>query len=280
MNALEFDPCPTPSLSASIAKILIASTPLHAWHAHPKLNPNFVREEREIFDLGTVAHALLLQGASKGVVLDFDDWRKKEARELRDQLRQEGRIPILKKHWDSVNAMVARCYEQLAAHKEARDAFTNGKPELTLTWTDHATDGTEVICRSRLDWLHDDFRTIDDYKSTGREVNPENIARVMLDDWDIQAEFYRRGVEKITGIRPTFRFVAQENSEPYALSVIGIDPAFEWIGAKKVQTAIDLWAKCLSTNQWPGYTDRIAYPVLPEWAEKQWLARELGEVNQ
>ena len=41
------DPADAPSLSASIAKILIAETPLHAWTAHPKLNPNFVREEKD-----------------------------------------------------------------------------------------------------------------------------------------------------------------------------------------------------------------------------------------
>lgn len=264
-----------PSLSASICKILIASTPLHAWTAHPKLNPNFVREEKEIFDRGAIAHALLLQGIDAGVVVDFEDWRTKASKEQRDIIRFGGQIPILGKHWKAVKTMVDRAREQLAVHKEAKNAFTNGRPEVTITWHDETSDGQYVLCRSRIDWLHDDYRFVDDYKSTGRDVNPETIANKMLDDWDIQAEFYRRGVEKIAGIRPQFRFIAQENTEPYALSVIGIDPAFEWIGQKKVQAAIDTWAKCLSTNHWPGYSDRVCYPVLPEWAEKNWLAKEL-----
>lgn len=274
-----------PSLSASICKILIASTPLHAWTAHPKLNPNFVREEKELFDRGTVAHALLLQGLRNAHIIRatnkdgevVSNWQTKAAKQERDEARAAGKVPILEYQWHAVEAMVERAREQLAAHKEAKNAFTNGKPEVTITWIDHATDGTEVLCRARLDWLHDDHRFIDDYKSSGRDVNPETIASKMLDDWDIQAEFYRRGLEKITGIRPQFRFCAQENTEPYALSVIGIDPAFEWIGQKKVQAAIDTWAKCLAANDWPGYPDRICFPVLPEWAEKSWLRKEMEQ---
>src|SRR5215831_5713580 len=32
------DPCPTPSLSASIIKLICLDSPAHAWTAHPKLN--------------------------------------------------------------------------------------------------------------------------------------------------------------------------------------------------------------------------------------------------
>ena len=52
------DPCPTPSLSSSIARTLLASSPHHAWWEHPRFNPGRVREEDEKFDLGTAAHAL------------------------------------------------------------------------------------------------------------------------------------------------------------------------------------------------------------------------------
>lgn len=271
------DPCEKPSLSASIAKILIASTPLHAWTASPKLNPNFVREEKDIYDRGTVAHALLLQGIEKGVVLDFEDWRTKASKEQRDIIRIGGQIPILKKHWEAVKAMVERAREQLAVHKEAKNAFTNGKPEVTITWIDHATDGTEIICRSRIDWLHDDYLFLDDYKTVGRTANPEELSKIVYSDWAIQGCFYLRGLMAVTGKEATMRFIAQETDEPYALSVIGLGPDMLCIGQKQVQYAIDLWAKCLATNSWPGYPDRICYPILPEWAETAWLRKELGE---
>lgn len=266
-----------PSLSSSIAKILIADTPLHAWAAHPRLNPNFVREEKEIFDRGTIAHALLLQGVEAGAIVEADDWRKKEAKEQRDLLRSRGQIPILRKHWDGCVAMVQRAKEQLA-HHSVKDAFTAGRPEPVIIWEDHASDGTTVMCRGRLDWLDDDFSRIFDYKSTGRDVNPETIAAKMLGDgWDVQAEFYCRGIEKLTSKRPELFYVAQENSEPYALSVIGVGPDFQWLGAKKVQLAIDIWAQCTKTGNWPGYPMKTCFPILPKWAEEQWIRREEQE---
>src|SRR5712675_710479 len=92
------DCCDAPSLSSSIAKILVNDTPLHAWMAHPKLNPAFEREEKEIFDLGTVAHALLLQGEHIAEIIGAPDWRTKDAQMLRDDARSRGKIPILMKH--------------------------------------------------------------------------------------------------------------------------------------------------------------------------------------
>lgn len=271
------DPCERPSLSSSIAKILIRETPLHAWAAHPRLNPNFVREEKEIFDIGTVAHSLMLQGLKTAIVFDIDDWRKAEARKARAEARAEGKVPVLRKHWARVQEMVAAGKVQIAAHREARNAFTAGKPEQTLVWTDESSDGLPVICRARLDWLHDSRLIIDDYKSTGRDVNPENIASKVVDDWDIQEAFYRRGVKKVFGTEARFRFVAQENTEPYALCVIAFGPDIQWMGDKKVQHAIDLWAQCLSSGKWPGYPDRICYPMLPKWAEEAWLRKEIDE---
>lgn len=272
----------TPSLSASIAKILINQSPLHAWHAHPRLNPNVVREEKEMFDLGTVAHALLLQGMNVAHIIQaktkegetVSDWRTKAAQDERDKARAAGKIPILLKHWDRITAMVDAARTQLDAHKQARDVFTEvGKAEQTLVWT----DDHGVICKARLDWLRNDYTRIGDYKSTGSSVNPEAMARFAVSQhWDIQAAFYRRGVQKITGKDPDFLFIAQEDSQPHALTVVGMAPSFNWYGEKRVQAAIDLWAKCLEKDDWPGYPDKIVYPDLPSYAESAWLEKELS----
>ena len=53
------DPCPEPSLSSSIIRLLCSASPLHAWTAHPRLNAAYVAEESDRFDVGTAAHALL-----------------------------------------------------------------------------------------------------------------------------------------------------------------------------------------------------------------------------
>lgn len=51
------DPCPEPSLSSTIAKTLLASSPLHAAVRHPRLARQQQKVEREAFDRGKVAHA-------------------------------------------------------------------------------------------------------------------------------------------------------------------------------------------------------------------------------
>lgn len=271
-----------PSLSASIAKILYSSTPLHAWTQHPKLNPRFVREEKEMFDLGTVAHALMLQGIDIAVVFDLDDWRTNAAKEARTLARSAGKIPILRKHWTRVQEMVQAGKRQIAAHKEASDAFTDtGKPEQTITWT----DDHDVVCRARMDWVRNDFTRIVDYKGTGTSVNPEGIARFAISQaWDIQASFYLRGLRKIdpqglTNKHRDFLFIVQEDFPPYALTAVGMGPDFLWAGEKKVQRCIDVWAECLASNKWSAYPDRIVYPVLPVWEENRLNEQDLRSMG-
>jgi len=271
------DPAVEPSLSASIAKILCADTPLHAWHAHPRLNPDYRSEEKEIFDLGTICHSLLLEGESKAEVLPFDDWRKKEARDAKIAAREAGLIPILGKHWDRCQAMLVAAREQLSNHKQAADAFTKGKPEQTLVWFEKDYG---VWCRARLDWLHDSLKKIDDYKSTGITANPDVISRSMFSQgWDIQAALYLRGLRAVTGSDASFRFVAQESDAPYALSVIGVGPDVATIGEKKALWALETFSECLHSGVWPGYPKQICYPVLPEWEEQKWLRKEEEAVN-
>src|SRR6188768_3853558 len=95
--------------------------------------------------------------------------------------------------------------------------FTAGKPEVALTWEEGG-----VHCRALLDWLHDDFSAIDDYKTTTRTANPD-LYRVD----PIQAAWYTRGLMKVhqTPRYPEFRYVVQETYPPYALSVISPTPA-------------------------------------------------------
>ena len=53
------DPLSVPSLSASIAKVLIMESPAHAYDIHPKLG-NRARKPSAAMDEGTLIHTLLL----------------------------------------------------------------------------------------------------------------------------------------------------------------------------------------------------------------------------
>lgn len=270
------DPLPAASLSAHIAHVLLAESPAHARQAHPKLSPRFEREEKEIFDLGTAAHAYLLEGETGFVIVDAEDWRTKAAREARDLARLEGKVPLLKHRWAEIVEMAEAANRQLDAHaiEDGPRCFSDGKAEQTMVWREG-----DVWCRARMDWLRDDRLVIDDYKSTGASAHPEHWIRTLYQiGADVQEAFYRRGIKALTGREPIFRFVVQENFAPYALSVISLDPGAKIIADRKVERAIDEFGLCLSSGHWPAYPTRTCHIAIPPWQEASWITREEREI--
>lgn len=267
------DPCDTPSLSASIASILCAQSPAHAWAAHPRLNPDYQRVSKQEFDLGTIVHQLFLEGHTDSLVtIDAPNYKTNAAKEARDEAYAAGRTPILVEHLPRVNAMVEAISRQLKAHKASPPLFTDGLPEQTLIWEEPGG----VVCRSRLDWLRNDHTAIDDVKTTGRSANPEACSRALFGmGYDTKAAFYLRGLKAVTGADAEFRWCFVETHPPYALSVLSPGPDVLLIGAKKVRFAIDLWRECMTKGEWPGYTNRVAYAEMPGWEEERWLRQEL-----
>ena len=263
--------CPVPSLSASVANLILTNSPRHCWTSHPRLNPAFERTEAEHFDIGTTAHALLLQGVDVATVIEYDDWRTKAAKEQRDLVRASGGVPILRKHYDRVLAMVSSARDQISTHLDSADMFTGGLPEQTIIWEE---DG--IWLRARLDWLHAGSKMIDDYKTTGVSAHPDAFTRTLYGNgYDIQEAFYRRAVLSATGTEARFRFCVQETAPPYCLTVVELDPASKAVGDRKVEEAIRIWRKCMNgTLPWPAYPNRTCYAVMPPWAEAQWLAYE------
>lgn len=273
-DAYHADPCSVPSLSASMAHLLLTTSPAHARQAHPKLNPEHERNEEAKFDVGTVAHALLLQGEDIAVIVDADDWRTNAAKEERDFARASGQIPLLAKHWEAVQAMVAAAREQLAEHDAAPALFNDGKPEQTLIWEEPCG----ITCRSRLDWLRDDHTTIDDLKTTARSANPEAYSRALFNvGGDVQAAFYLRGLKALTGADAEFRWVVVETAPPYALAVISPGPDVLALAEAKVEWAVQLWKQGIETDSWPGYPRQVCYAELPPWEETRWMEREAME---
>ncbi len=265
------DPCERPSLSASLAKKIVDDSALHAWEAHPRLNPKFKRSDETKFDIGSAAHAMLLEGGDAVKMLPFKDWRKKEAQEARAAAQAEGKLPILAPHWNEIREMVASAHRQLEARRDHPPIFEDGQPEQTLIWEE---DG--VTCRARPDWLHADLLTVDDYKTTKGSANPHDWTRRTLYDIgaDMQAALYLRGLRALRGVEAEFRFIVQETYAPYALSVISLDAASLAIANRKVDYAIATWRECLEKDYWPGYPDAVCVAELPAWEEARWLERE------
>jgi len=253
------DPCaPEISLRSSICWKLIerGSTPRHAWFASPNLNPNFKRENRKQFDLGTACHTALLGKGKAFKIIDADSWRGKDAQAARDAAYAAGETPLLKHEHAEVMAMATAAREQLKALVAAgtieKIPFGEGETERTLIWRDRG-----VLCRARLDGLPHDGEWLMDYKTTAASADPAiwQFRQFRQLGYDCQFAFYRRGLEAL-GIAnsPQIAAIVQENYEPYLLSFDRVDDEVIMRANERVEAALKVWARCLKTGVWPGYS--------------------------
>jgi hypothetical protein len=280
------DPCELPSLSSSIAKLLVDRSPWHAMWNHPRLNPAYQAKEKEIFDIGSAFHTLFLGTGSDIAVIDASDWRTKDAKDQRDLARAEGKTPLLRAQFDRAERMVETVRKQVEKHEEARDAFKGGIPERTLIWREEVEVGSKdgykkfanVWCRARLDWMPHFGIAYPDLKTTAAAASPDQWGRKIMFDTgcDIQDAFYRRGLKKLElgDEHVHLLFVVCEVDEPHAMATHRLTPAAAAMADRKVEHAIKLFGLCQERNWWPGYRQETAWHDPPPWHEQRWIERE------
>lgn len=263
-QAYHADPCDI-SLSSHIAKMLLTKSPYHAYLNHPKLNPNYAPYFDDKFDIGTAAHALLLEGKKDGIVIvDAEDWRTKAAKEAKEAARAAGKTALLTKHYSRLEQMV-NAARKFLEDSELAGIFEKGKTEQTIIWNEGG-----IKCRSRLDYISEDRKIILDYKTTDCAEPDMFIRRIASLGYDVQASFYDRGVQRLTDEKPTFIFFAQETEAPYMCSLVGMSEEYMQIAEAKVSKAIDIWRECLTNKKWPGYPTRICYAEPASWQRAEY----------
>lgn len=275
-NQYHADPCEKISLSNSIAKILVDKTPQHAWLKHPRLGGKSTEDEEESnqkFDLGKAAHALLLEGINKMGVVDHPDWRTKEAKNMRDYFRHEGKLPLLRHQFNDVVAMANAAREYLKT-LDFNINLSSGFAEQTLIWDEEE----DYPKRARLDWISSDRKIVLDYKTTAGGLRYDELARhIEAMGYDIQDAFYSNGVKQLTGKNPKFIFLFQEKEAPYLCQAIELDAGFKYLGTEKFSYAVNLWEHCMSeygaNNPWPGYMNKVIAIEPPQWSTAKWDER-------
>jgi hypothetical protein len=256
-----------PLFSASLAHTLLSQSPAHAQAALAA-----PAEPSGVMELGAVVHALWLEGEANVCVVSADDWRTKVAKEARAAARAAGEIPVLGFQWEAVRSIVA-AGQAHARQCEPPIPFTDGIPEQSLYFTEQG-----VACRATPDWLHRDYRTIDDLKTVTTSAHPASFSRTLWDKgYDLQAALYLRAVKRVHAVDADFRFIVIETTTPYALSVVALDPEALAFANTKLDHALAIWTRCLETGAWPAYPTRTAYAEVPAWMHAQWMERRYYE---
>lgn len=273
--AYHADPCERPSLSSSIAKILIEKTPRHAWHAHPRLNPNFEPKQESKFDLGSAVHELMLGKGGGYTIINAADYKGKDAQQARQKAREAGIAPLLGDQYR----------QAVGIAKEALDALA----EMDVHPHDYRNEGVfvweinGVLCRSMIDSIGPGLHKMWDIKTTSRGLSDFEVGQTIARyDYDLSAAFYIKAVEallpELAG-RVEFSWIFVETEPPYEASVFPANETTLEFGRRKVEAAIQIWARCMAADQWPGYPRTPRKYSYPAWAESAWLEKELQEAG-
>lgn len=269
------DPCPEPSLSSSAAMTLLTRSPLHCWHEHPRLNPEYVSEQANRLDIGAAAHALFLeQDDSRFVVIEADDWRTKAAQAARDEAHAAGLIPLLTHQHDKVVSIAEASEAALARCDELSGIVDDAIVEHVCTWQE---DGT--WCRARPDLVAGDKKIVLNYKTTEASASPEPFGAGVLtrSGYHVQAFHHAQGVATVCQCElPKCVWLVQEVEPPYAASILGMSPSLLELASIQWAQALNIWRMCLRFGEWPAYPSRICWIEARPWDLERWKQGATG----
>lgn len=236
------DPVAGGSLSSTMAKTILKSP------AHLRHYLDTPRESKPQFDFGSAVHSLVLGEGWPITVLDFPDWRSKEAKLQREAANISESIPMLRKDYAEAKAVA----DAVLTHPSAAKFFKRGDAEVSA-FGEHDSG---VWLRGRFDWLVNGI--IIDLK-TVRSADPRRFNRAAFDlGYEVQAAHYREVQRLATGEYPRdFIHVLVEKEPPYAVSVVRLDAEFIDAGHQRLEAAIARYKHATETGEWAGYPQHI-----------------------
>ena len=242
-----------------------SETPLACYNAHFATS----EKKKDIFELGTGAHAAILEG--------LDAYWDRAAIVPDEVLGKNGaRSTNAYKAWAEANAHKtilmadqARAVEEIYHTTFQKGVFkrllTGGIAEMSAFWIEDF-NGHPLMCKCRPDYLPGD-RIVVDLKTTSDIHNFTRTAYNLKYYWS--AYFTCRGLTKLTGQAHTdYYFAVVESVEPFDSMMVQVMPEHFQLAEHEIKEVLPQLAACDRDNAWPGYPDEIMALQMPAYAFK------------
>lgn len=251
---------PTPYLSQSGIKTLLSETPFDY------RNPS--KRKSDDMNFGSIVHALALGKGSKFIVSPHDEYRTNAAKSWRDEQIHMGLIPIKADKYADAEKIALVIQEKIRVALDGADYETE-VPFFWWEWphgdaTDDAVRAT--WCGGMLDVWCDERSIALDPKVTGAVSGP--LRAFVNFGWDLQAAWYRRGLESIFPDRAgriRFANILVKPMEPFTSRLISINEAWRHGAERECLRALRIFQECTRTGVWPGYPETVEEMDAPSW---------------
>lgn len=271
------DPVLGGSLSSTGTRKLLPPKGCPAKFKHWLTHPDPPSKE---LDFGAAAHRLILGAGADIVEIDAMDYKTKAAQEAKKAAHLAGKIPVLPEQMGTIQDMASVLWDHPVAAKLFADG--TGKAEQTIVWTtevpwrphpDAPIEYTTVWRRALIDQLSrlrmaDGRLIIPDYKTTECAEKTQFMKSAGDFGYHQQGPWYIDAV-RAAGLSDLvcYLLIAQEKKPPYVVNVIEQDPPAMDLGRKLNDLALSVYAKCVATATWPGYSTDIELGSLPPFVK-------------
>ena len=261
------DPCIEPSLSRSCIETLVNKSPKHAHAFHPRLgNLREEKEETENMLVGTVCDELLLGGERNICISPYEKYTTNDARAWRDDCKARGALPIKEPVYTKCQAIVANFAANMtrASFPDLAEDFPTTNFQHVFIWHENG-----VWNRAMLDTYG---YYIWDLKTSKTDCAPSAYSRTQIfgGALDLQAGYYPRGFEKVTGEKKQFRFAVVEQEVPHDCYPLEVDEVDLQRADEQIDYAQKTWRQCLDSGVWPGYAQRTVRASSPAYIQASW----------
>jgi PDDEXK-like domain of unknown function (DUF3799) len=255
------DICDGPSVSSSGLRELFAQSPAH-FFTHWSGNPDCIeREDKKHFILGRALHHLALGEAFFSLLFDIPPatYRDKKTgavkawtysasycREWKAHREKLGKAVLQHSDYDRLHGML----HALESHSIVQAGALNGLIERSIFMRDKATG---LWLKSRPDSIPDSSVDFVDIKIT-RSVRWYDLQRTIADyGYHQQGALICHAGREVLGIEnPTFTLCFVEQEAPFCIRFVTLKDVDLDRGHRQNRMALDVIARCLASQHWPG----------------------------